>query len=77
MEREETLEELILKLIGGFEMVFITLSIGIITNYFTKLRWVDGLIDSCIIGFGVILFIIKGKMDKKAYIKKKEKEKEE
>lgn len=66
-EKVKDLKQLIIKLMGGFEILFICLTIGIISNYITNWEWIQELINICIIIFTVILIIIKIALDKKTY----------
>lgn len=70
-EQIKKLKEAFIKAIGGFQFLFIALSIGIISKYVTGWLWVNYLIDTCIIVFTLVIMLLKTKMDKKAYKEKR------
>jgi hypothetical protein len=55
------------KIVGGFQFLFITLSIGIISQNFLEWAWIDYLIKFCVFSFTAMLIFIKNRIDKKAY----------
>lgn len=70
-EEIKRLKELVNKIISGFQFLFISLTIGIITQGVTSWKWIDLILKGSIFTFTAILIILKNKMDKKAYEEKK------
>lgn len=66
LSQREEVKKLVRKIIGGFQFVFIAISIGIFCKHATGWEWVQDLIDWCIFIFMIALIVIKRLMDKKA-----------
>lgn len=64
-EEQEALRTLNEKVLKGFRLLFICLSIGIITQMSTGWNWVEHLIKAVTFGMTAILIIIIRKIEKK------------